>query len=257
MTDRSVTVLALALSDDVAAAALAQEIATRYSGQPSTLGTTEIPGTPPLHIAQLTSTVYLLQGETADIGDVAALLGVGGAGQAPQVAAQPPAPVTPAPPAPTPPTPTAPTPSAPAPITPPAPEPATPATPTPEPEPEPTTATPQPLEVPEDSFLRRPTLCTGVDDDGQPITFRGTLPEGAERVGVYLNFIDAPSDSELLLTWYRDGDVLTRRLLVVSGSRRTVNYIVPSRNGAFPSGTYWVEIAINDQLAGRLVFTAP
>ena len=128
--------------------------------------------------------------------------------------------------------------------------------PAPAPPPEPAaTPTPSAVALSPASFIRKARLVTGVTPEGDPESFYGTLPEGAERVGVYLDIVRAPEESEILLTWYRDGQELARRLLVVTGDRRTVSYLTPREEGGFPPGTYWLEITTNGTLAARLVFT--
>lgn len=214
-TDRGpVTVIALAPPTAEQAATIAHEITTLGQGRPSSVGTTELPGTPPLHLARAADRVYLLSGETAAVGAVAALL-TGEDDAAPRVLR-----------------------------------------PAPAPPPEPAAApTPSTVALSPASFIRKARLVTGVTPEGDPESFYGTLPEGAERVGVYLDIVRAPEESEILLTWYRDGQELARRLLVVTGDRRTVSYLTPREEGGFPPGTYWLEITTNGTLAARLVFT--
>ncbi len=243
----AVTVVAMALPTAQQCAQLTQQISAQYGGSPAAAGTTRLASQPPVDLMQAGARLHLLQGDAQAVALAAGLLGATG-GTPPAASLPGYAPVTPAPAEPT----TQPTtaPAQPAEVTPPEPAaPPAPAAPAPAPPPD-------PIKLPDDSFIRQARLCTGVDERNRPETFYGRVPAGAQRVGLYLAIEDAPAGSELLLVWYRDGQVLNRRLLVLSGDRRTVNYIMSAGAGELPSGNYWVEILVDDEPIARLVFRA-
>ncbi len=269
-----VTVVGLDLGEAGEALQLLQLLGT-LTGDEVGEGLLRVSTDPPLHAVQSGDRTYLLQGDRNACSEVAHLLTSGGgggqtiglAGLLPGVgadltpggqqpaAAQPDTPATPAEepanetetPAPA----AAPTP-APAPVVPglpqgPAASPATPATPGAE----------SVIDVPEavspdgSSFLRRSYLCTGAEGE-QPVELKGPLAAGSDRLGVYLEIRDAPRSSMLEMELLREGFSCGRRMMGVSGDRRTVAYFAPSRG--FSPGQYWLEIKANDELVSRMLF---
>ena len=111
--------------------------------------------------------------------------------------------------------------------------------------------TPEPLKLAKEGYLREAYLSTGVQGDS-PVKLEGALPEGTERLGVYLEIKDAPRGSVLAMELVRGGHSLGRRLLGVNGDRRTVSYFVLS--SGYKPGQYWLEISEDDRLVTRILF---
>ncbi len=100
--------------------------------------------------------------------------------------------------------------------------------------------------------LTKTYLCTGVAD-GRPVELEGTLPEGTERLGVYIEVQDAPPGTVLEMELFSDGFSLGRRMMSATGDRRTVVYFAPT--GGFGEGTHWLEVSADDDLLARTIFS--
>lgn len=110
---------------------------------------------------------------------------------------------------------------------------------------------PEAVSPPRDSYLSTLYLCTGVDGS-RPVRLEEALPEGADRLGVYLDIRDAPPGTVLELELWHEEFSLGRRLLSVSGDRRTITYFMPETG--FSAGSWWLEVSSDDGLLARLLF---
>ena len=262
--DRPVTVVGLETPGGTQAAGLLQLLVTGAGGEWND-GLLSLQTDPPLYAMQSGERTYLLQGAPGAAASVARNI-IAGPGIAPRRSgldallppslAEPPTPPvtpeaeqpaepveaeaeTPAPPA----TPDPPQEADPAPVEPPKPDkPQTAET---------TTGTPEPLDPPEDSYLRKAYLCTGLDG-GRPVKLDGTLAAGSDRLGVYFEADGAPEDGMLSLRLYRDDLSLGRTLIPINRERRSVSWLMP--DGGFTSGTWWVEIRVDGEPVARLLF---
>ncbi|MGC9318648.1 MAG: hypothetical protein ACP5KN_11525 [Armatimonadota bacterium] len=243
-----VTLLGMELGGPAEATALLRDLATQTGGQGTPGGLVELPTTPTMYGVQIGRMVHMMTGEREPVTQVAGFVA-----QMPQQAT-PPA-VAALPPEPEPDS------AAPASAAsggepgagraqPPAPASAE----DEQPPSEPATEALEALPLQEGSFLREAVLCTDVDRSGRPVEIAGPLPADTVKVGVLLDIDQAPANSELLLEWVREGRTISRRLITVSGSRQTVNWVMP-RSGGLSSGSYWLEITADDTLVARLPFT--
>ncbi|MEA3401089.1 MAG: hypothetical protein U9R79_07590 [Armatimonadota bacterium] len=244
-----VTLLGMELQGPVEATALLRDLATQTGGQGTPSGLVAMPTNPTLYAVQIGRMVHLMTGEEAPVTQVAGVVA-----QMPQQAAAPAvAAFTPHPGEGT----AAPAGAQPGAVT------ATgqPQPPTPGPAqggeqqpPEPVVGLPEAMPLQQGSFIQEAVLCTDVDRSGTPVEITEPLPTDTTRVGVFLDIQQAPANSQVLLEWFREGRTISRRLITVSGSKRTVNWVMPSAGG-FSPGSYWLEITADDTLVARLPFT--
>lgn len=120
----------------------------------------------------------------------------------------------------------------------------------PEPQPEPL----DPVPLAADSAVRRAVVCQGVDEQGELAGCLEIFPAGTEKVSLYLEIVGARPNSEVQVTWYLDGKIIGRELVLVSGDRRLLSYLYAQGRQDLWAGAYAVELRENGALVGRLVF---
>lgn len=125
--------------------------------------------------------------------------------------------------------------------------------------PETTPATPEPaplepMPLLADSAVRQATVCQGVDEEGALVGCLEIFPAGTEKVSLYLEIVGARPNSEVQVTWYLDGKIIGRELVLVSGDRRLLSYLYAQGRQDLWAGAYAVELRENGALVGRLVF---
>lgn len=118
--------------------------------------------------------------------------------------------------------------------------------------PEPAPLEPMPLLT--DSAVRQATVCQGVDEEGALVGCLEIFPAGTEKVSLYLEIVGARPNSEVQVTWYLDGKIIGRELVLVSGDRRLLSYLYAQGRQDLWAGAYAVELRENGALVGRLVF---
>lgn len=111
---------------------------------------------------------------------------------------------------------------------------------------------PEAVSPPRGSYLSTSYLCTGAEGS-RPLKLEGALPEGAERLGVYIDVRSAPANTVLRMELWREGTSLGHRLVSVNGDRRAITYFM--LDSGFSTGRWWIEVTADDQLLARLPFT--
>lgn len=111
-----------------------------------------------------------------------------------------------------------------------------------------------PMELLATSAVKKAIICLGVNDVGELFGVQDVFPADTEKIALYLEFEGAPANSEIQFSYYHDGKLIARQLLIVSGDRRTISYFFASNNPTLWPGHYAIEIRENGKLVGRRLF---
>ncbi len=106
-----------------------------------------------------------------------------------------------------------------------------------------------------DSVVKRAVLCTGVDAQNDPTGVASQFPAETKKVGLFLDFADAPANTEISLEWYRAGKIIFRQLLLASGDKQVITFLYSECRPCLRGGSYAVAVLQNDRLVARLPFT--
>jgi len=112
-----------------------------------------------------------------------------------------------------------------------------------------------PLPLVADSVIKEAMLCEGVDERNKPVGVGDQFGPQAKKVGLFLAFEAAPANTEIALEWYRDGEFIFRKILLVAGDQRVVTSLYSKRSPYLQAGNYALEILENDRLVARLPFS--
>lgn len=113
----------------------------------------------------------------------------------------------------------------------------------------------QPMPLAPDGSVKKAVVCLGFDDRSGLRGVQDVFPAGTEKVALYMEIEDARPNSEIEMTWQRDGHIIGRQLLLVSGSKKNLGYLYARNRPTLWEGHYAVDIEENDRLIGRVTFT--
>ncbi len=106
----------------------------------------------------------------------------------------------------------------------------------------------------EDSAVKQAIVCLGFDDRSALRGVQERFPSGTEKVALYMQIEGASPNSEIQMTWQRDGRIIGRQLLLVSGDKKNLAYLYASGRDTLWDGNYAVDIKENGRLVGRVTF---
>jgi hypothetical protein len=105
-----------------------------------------------------------------------------------------------------------------------------------------------------DSSVKQAIICLGFDDRSALRGVQDSFPSGTEKVALYMEIEGAPPNSEIQMTWQRDGRIIGRQLLLVSGDKKNLAYLYAGGRDTLWDGSYAVDIKENERLVGRVTF---
>lgn len=112
----------------------------------------------------------------------------------------------------------------------------------------------EPIPLAEDSSIRRAVICLGFDDRSGLRGVQDVFPSGTEKVALYMEMVDARPNTEIQMTWRRDGNIIARQLLLVSGDKKNIGYLYAAGQEHLWDGHYAVDIRENGRDVGRVTF---
>jgi len=102
--------------------------------------------------------------------------------------------------------------------------------------------------------VKQAVICLGFDDRSGLRGVQDVFPADTEKVALYIEIEDARPNTEVQITWLHETKILRRHLLLVSGDKRTMQYMYAANRPTLWLGPYSVEIKENGELVGRLLF---
>ncbi len=105
------------------------------------------------------------------------------------------------------------------------------------------------------SVVKEAIICEGVDEHNDPLGVKQLFPTETKKVTLFLRIAGAPQNTEVTLEWSLNGNILTRRLLILAGDQRLDIPIFPAKAEYLAPGNYAVQIKEGDRVVGRKVFT--
>ncbi|MFP4249933.1 MAG: family 16 glycoside hydrolase [Armatimonadota bacterium] len=112
----------------------------------------------------------------------------------------------------------------------------------------------EPMALDPDSSVKQAIICLGFDDRSALRGVQDRFPSGTEKVALYMEIEGASPNSEIQMTWQRDGRIIGRQLLLVSGDRKNLAYLYATGRDTLWDGHYAVDLKENDRLVGRVTF---
>ncbi len=112
----------------------------------------------------------------------------------------------------------------------------------------------EPIPLAKDSAIKQAVICLGFDERSRLRGVQEVFPADTEKVALFLAIEDARPNAEIQITWYHEGKIIGRNLLIVSGDKKSISYIYAAGRRWLWPGAYAVELRENGRLVGRLIF---
>ena len=113
----------------------------------------------------------------------------------------------------------------------------------------------QSLPLQASSCVKKAITCLGLDERQGLRGVAELFPTGTEKVALYVEIRAAKPNTEIELTWQRDGEIVGRQILLASGTQKSMSYLFAKDHPSLRDGYYAVDIEETDTLVGRVVFT--
>ncbi len=105
-----------------------------------------------------------------------------------------------------------------------------------------------------DRVIRRAAICEGADADNLPL-LRTDFPVGTDKVGIYMEWVNGPANTQVRVQWYCNGQALHDTRIVAEGTRKIITYLRHGiRDNALPPGHYQAAIFRDDKPVTTLTF---
>ena len=110
------------------------------------------------------------------------------------------------------------------------------------------------LPVLSDPYVARAAICEGADALGLPVV-RTDFPVGTARIGLYMEWDNAPAGTQVRVEWLRDGAPLHASTFVAEGTRAVMSYLQTGQGSALRAGAYQAVITRDGVGVVTLPFT--
>jgi len=98
------------------------------------------------------------------------------------------------------------------------------------------------------SVIRDVALCDDMDGKGQPVNPRTLFPANTKKIGLFYRYENAPDGTDLWVIWRRNGEVVSRALRRISGSRSALHFVYAQQDEAIAPGRYRIELSVGDKV---------
>ena len=98
------------------------------------------------------------------------------------------------------------------------------------------------------SIIRDVALCDDMDGKGQPVNPRSLFPANTKKIGLFYRYENAPDSTDLWVIWKKNGEVVSRALRRVSGSRTALHFVYAQQDEAIAPGRYRIEFSVGDKV---------